>query len=420
MSSNSDTPPNPNHVVVGKDKKDSPWQQLVHKIWPPDASQTHKLLVIAGGFTVVAIALTAVALLTTPNHPPDTLKLSDVMDERQNGNDTKDGASNSDGQSSDQTQTPGSSGSGSSSKTQPKKSTGGGSGGNTGSGSGSGGSGGGGSSISCALPKFPTPECTGVPSGWTPTTTHSGDLTITTPGTVIQDYLVDGDINVRADNVTIRRTKVREGGIINEYANVCHNGLVLEDVSITPAAGQSSSYAGANGVIGPGGYTATRVEIDSRVEGFRAGGDSLGCGPVVIQDSFIKLRVPPGSCGTNDWHTDGIQGYDADLATIRHVTIDYDVPCGTGPMYNASPDADGGLISDILIVGSGGFAFELNQGQWSQVTGLRIAGSWSYGKLDVTCSKIAVWRDNRSATVDSSYNITSVGGLLPNGCTESP
>ena len=62
---------------------------------------------------------------------------------------------------------------------------------------------------------FPSPATTGVPGGWTPARTVSADMTINTPGAVVQDILFTSgaDIVVNAPNVTIRRVKL-QGGVI--------------------------------------------------------------------------------------------------------------------------------------------------------------------------------------------------------------
>jgi Right handed beta helix region len=57
----------------------------------------------------------------------------------------------------------------------------------------------------------PGPTNTGVPAGMT-LRTHAGDLTVTTPGAVVDALLVTGSILVEAPNVTIRRTRVAPDG----------------------------------------------------------------------------------------------------------------------------------------------------------------------------------------------------------------
>ncbi len=90
-------------------------------------------------------------------------------------------------------------------------------------------------------------------------------------------------------------------------------------------------HAGGNfqeGAISYGGYTARKVEITGRSEGFRVS----GCGPVTIEDSFAKI-VPSVPCG--DWHGDGIQGYFGEGLAVHNLTIDMRTTgCGgTSPFF---------------------------------------------------------------------------------------
>jgi hypothetical protein len=69
--------------------------------------------------------------------------------------------------------------------------------------------------------QFPNPATTGTPSGWTPASTRSTDLTVTTDGAVVEDIrFTDGaGIVVRANNVTIRRVDLHGGVITNQYGS---------------------------------------------------------------------------------------------------------------------------------------------------------------------------------------------------------
>ena len=127
-------------------------------------------------------------------------------------------------------------------------------------------------------------------------------------------------------------------------------------------------------MIGVGGYTARRVKIWRRGEGFRVGGRSAGCGPVRIEDSFAKISIPPGCPG--DPHSDGIQGVDGPPLTVVNVTIDFrEAACGTAPFF--VPDQQGNTTATVdgLLVMGGGSTFRL--GVPGSVRGLSIVdGSW--------------------------------------------
>ena len=163
---------------------------------------------------------------------------------------------------------------------------------------------------------FPNPASTGVPAGWQPKQTRSGDLHVRRAGAVVKDVLLQGgDLVVDAPNVTVRRVKLQGGTIENFRGGSCQNGLTVENTSIEPAPGQDAA-ADTEGVISAGGYTARRVEIWRRAEGFRVSG-SPDCGPVRVEDSFAKIVIPDGRC---DLHSDGLQGYDGGPVAVaqRH------------------------------------------------------------------------------------------------------
>jgi hypothetical protein len=238
---------------------------------------------------------------------------------------------------------------------------------------------------------FPTEQSAGVPAGWTPTTTRTGDYTITTAGAVVEDLRVtNGNILVRAPNVTLRRVELLGGIIHNEGNNGCLNGLVIEDTSIGRAPGQVTRDSDWS-VVMVGGYTARNVKITGVPEGFRVGGDSVGCGPVVIEDSYADI-VRPDVCG--DWHGDGLQGYDGDAVTVRNTVLKLDVTqgCGaTSPFFY--PSGQGNTRADIdgLIVDGGGFPFRL--GTPGTVRNLHIVdGSWVYGPISVACGLLSSWQ----------------------------
>jgi hypothetical protein len=252
---------------------------------------------------------------------------------------------------------------------------------------------------------FPGPDQTGVPAGWKPKRTLTGSLVVRTPGAVVEDVLLtNADLVVAAPNVTIRRVKLQGGRIHNSSGDSCENGLVVEDTTIEPPAGQDAGGSSEGG-LGIGGYTAKRVKIWRLGEGFRVSGQSIGCDPVRIEDSFASIVVPAGDC--DDSHADGIQGYDGPRLTVTNTTIDFrEAACGTAPFF--VPDGQGNTSAtvDRLLVLGGGFPFRL--GVTATVSGLSIAdGSWSYAPLDVKCELMKRW-SARIVTVDRRYAVSTV------------
>jgi hypothetical protein len=260
---------------------------------------------------------------------------------------------------------------------------------------------------------FPTPSTTGVPAGWVPAQTRTSDLVVTTPGAVVQDVqLVNADIVVQAPNVTIRRVDL-QGGMINNWpgGSPCGNGMTVEDSTIEPPPGQDS-VADTEGVVSYGGYTARRVKIWRRAEGFRDGGKP-DCGPVDVENSFAKIVIPPGRC---DLHSDGLQGYYGDAVTVVNTTIDFtEAACGTAPFFVPKDQGNTSATINGLLVLGGGYPFRM--GVPGTVANLNIVNrSWGYGPIDVACSLVSSWSAN-IVTITPDYQIASV--VKPQPCNSN-
>ena len=238
--------------------------------------------------------------------------------------------------------------------------------------------------------RFPTATSAGVPAGWAPDRSVTGDYTVSTAGAVIEDLrITNGSLLVRAPNVTIRRVQVL-GGVIDNQTNACFNGLTIEDTSITRGPGQVTRDTDPSAIM-VGGYTARNVSIIGVPEGFRVGGDSAGCGPVVIEDSYVHV-IPPDVC--NDWHGDALQGYDGPAVTVRNTVLRLTASrgCGaTAPFFY--PSGQGNTHADIdgLVVDGGGYPFRL--GTTGTVRNLHIIdNSWGYGPISVACRLLSSWQ----------------------------
>lgn len=238
---------------------------------------------------------------------------------------------------------------------------------------------------------FPSATNTGIPASWSPKTTTSGDYWIRTAGAVVEDLKIsNGTIHVAAPNVTLRRVSGENVSVVNYNNGTCYNGMTVEDSSFLTTGGTNDS---GDAVVGPGGYTLRNVRIDGAPEGLRVGGRTLGCGPVSVQDTFVRITSPQ-VC--TDWHGDGLQGYGGAALTVRNSTIfmeETDGCYGTAPFFypwgqeNTSVDIDG------LLVSGGGYSFR--NGMPGTVTNLNVVeNSWSYGPISVACSVITKWQAN--------------------------
>lgn len=243
-------------------------------------------------------------------------------------------------------------------------------------------------SVPPARDAYPTLDTAGLPTNWKPARQISGDLHIRTAGAVVQDVRITGTIFVEAANVTLRRIE-GVGARVNNYpGSTCESGLVIEDSTFR--RGDLGSGDVGSPVIGAGGYTARNVVIDGAPEGMRVGGKP-DCGPVDIEDSYIRV-MPPDVCG--DWHGDGIQGYGGAKLRVRNSVIDFhELGCGgTAPFFYPADQGNTSVDIDRLIVSGGGYPFRL--GTPGSVTHLGVVDqSWGYGPLDVpSCSSLSKWQ----------------------------
>jgi hypothetical protein len=153
---------------------------------------------------------------------------------------------------------------------------------------------------------FPDPSNTGWQHTGVTLTPMAGPVTITTAGYVLDSMDVSGIISVRANNVTIKRCRVRGAGggsaVITAISGI--SGLQVIDCEID-GLGNSS-----NGVT---------TRLAGLVQRCYIRGTSDGCRPshdTVIRDNYMYLRAPAGA------HSDGVQTYGATNVQILHNTID--------------------------------------------------------------------------------------------------
>ena len=257
---------------------------------------------------------------------------------------------------------------------------------------------------------FPSPANTGLPAGWTPAQTRTTDLVITTPGAVVQDVRLDNaDLLVLAPNVTVRRVDIRGGRLLNAQGNDCAGqGMVVEDSTIEPPPGQSLPTEEPY-VVGEGGYTLRRVKIWNVGDGPRVSYKPEGCGPVTIEDTFIKVT----QAGHSVWHTDGLQAWYGNHLNIRNSTIDArGDSLGTSAAFFYPNQNNTSATVDNLLVAGGAYSFRL--GEPGTVSGLKVANnSWIYGPLDSKCSVITSW-EAKIVNVDwNTYQPTSTVRNLP-------
>ena len=261
---------------------------------------------------------------------------------------------------------------------------------------------------------FPSSGTTGVRSGWKPARTISGDYTVSKAGAVVQDLRITGNLNITANNVTIRRVEVIDGQI-NNRARGCVSNLRIEDTSVLRKVGDIGLPA-----IQDGGYTAVRVRIDGPSEGFRAG----PCGDVVIQDSYANIKPYAGigdaltvaSCQTNSsaWHGDVVQGYGGSNVTVRNSTLimnNIGLCYGNNVFfYQVNQQNRGRVVIDNVLMKGGGFTFSL--GMPGTVSGLKVvADAYRWGPIYRSACSATWGSGNEVVRVNSDGSLSKLASL---------
>jgi hypothetical protein len=195
---------------------------------------------------------------------------------------------------------------------------------------------------------WPNATNTGVPAGTV--LTPSGSITVTVAGTVLNALDISGFVDINANNVTIKNSRIRNGSAAWEQVRVESGttGAVIEDTEIdgqnvTCSCSPNDGY----GIGGTGGYTALRDNIHNNIIGVGLAG---GSSPATLQDSWVHdLHQTSGS-----HNEDIICDCSPAGVTIRHNRLDNQLSQtatvflagDNGPVQNVTVD-------DNLLNGAG-------------------------------------------------------------------
>lgn len=167
------------------------------------------------------------------------------------------------------------------------------------------------SSTSSSSSSWPGATNTGVPAG-TSLTKVAGNYRVTTPGAVVSGLDIEGSLDIAADNVTVKNTRVRGIGEPSWIVSLATHST-LQDVEIGGgASGTDWSLATAIYTGGSNsGNKIIRVNMHHMQDGVRLDGGTT------LQDSWIhQLNYNGGA------HSDGIQATQGDNDIVRHNTIE--------------------------------------------------------------------------------------------------
>lgn len=235
---------------------------------------------------------------------------------------------------------------------------------------------------------YPNITNTGVPAGTT-LTVVTGGLNIRTAGAVIDAQDIHGSVQVYANNVTIKRSKVTSGNYWGIKLEPGYSGLTISDTTIVGVPGCGAGVAFASNM------TLTRLNVSSCEDLVHVGSN------VLLQDSYLHNPwLKPGG------HVDGVQSVAGTNVIVKHNTI-------VNPYSQTSAllfKADSNNISNITITGNylqgGSYTTYCRSANGHTCTGMTISGNtfglgykqgYAYGLLSADVPGSVTWTSNRWA-----------------------
>lgn len=224
-------------------------------------------------------------------------------------------------------------------------------------------------------------------------TVHDGDLTVTTPGAVIENVDVRGYLRIKAPGVTVRRTFVRgRSGLTGPMALVqvqeTASGALLEDVSV--AADYPSYYI--DGIVIAAPCTLRRADIHRVVDSVKIISDD-----VIVEDSWLHDNLYFGTVPSGgDTHTDNVQVGRGSRITVRRTVL-------TGSRNAAvMVTQDNGAVSDLTVedclLDDGAATVNIAEKTRGPVKGVRLVGN-GFGRKARSASMMTPRTTSSIATI---------------------
>ncbi|UQR61042.1 right-handed parallel beta-helix repeat-containing protein [Bradyrhizobium sp. C-145] len=176
---------------------------------------------------------------------------------------------------------------------------------------------------------LPTADTAGVPAGAT-LTNYNGPMTITTPGAVIENVIINGQLTVDAANVTVRNCVIQTNDWFGVHGEQSPN-LTVQNCKII-GGDQTNS-----GILGNGTFSGN--DISHTCIGIQLTDGASTVSGNYIHDLFYDSIQP---------HYDGITALGGqDHVVIEHNTIS--IPSGYGGTAEVFLDNDFGSVNDVII-----------------------------------------------------------------------
>jgi hypothetical protein len=185
----------------------------------------------------------------------------------------------------------------------------------------------------------PGPSNTGVPKG-TSLSDYRGPCTITKAGTTIDAKRISCDVEVRAADVTIKRSRIK--GVVVLDSDVPGS----DKWSYTLADSEVDAGVQEHPAVSYGNMTVLRSNVYGGITSVQCGEKAISC---TIEDSWLHgQQIKPGT----DWHLGGFLSNGGHNIRIRHNTIVCDTPVtpdGQGCTGDLNLLGDFAVIADVVV-----------------------------------------------------------------------
>ncbi|MFC4997151.1 hypothetical protein ACFPIJ_04855 [Dactylosporangium cerinum] len=249
---------------------------------------------------------------------------------------------------------------------------------------------------------FPAANNTGYPQGLAgdtrkkvTLTPYTGPMTITVAGTVIDSKDINGHIEIKAKNVTIRNSRIRVANVQAVTITDDNANLRIEDTEIDGQLKDAST--GGIALIGRTGFTLLRVNAHGSGDILRIDGRGT------VQDSWLH---DPGGTGSAQ-HNDVIQSTNAVYVRILHNRLENQHTQTSCILLKADIGSINDVIVDSNLMNGGGYSFywydanyKITNGKVTNNKFMRQSGGgfWPkggyYGTQAFKASQLPQWSNN--------------------------
>lgn len=187
---------------------------------------------------------------------------------------------------------------------------------------------------------WPNPDNTGIPAG-TKLSAYSGSCRISTANTTIDAKTINcNTLEIRAKNVTIKRSKVNGGVLLDTDVSGSSNwSYTLVDSEVDAGVRQLPA-------VSYGNMTVLRANIYGGETSVQCGEHALSC---TVEDSYLHgQRIPDNTT----WHLGGFLSNGGKNIRIKHNTIICDAPVnnkGEGCTGDLNLFGDFAVITDVVV-----------------------------------------------------------------------